>query len=144
MGYSMGSAERWRQFRKRSADMHQALNGLSSLFEREGVVLAYLFGSLSKGQEGEDVDLAILVRDVPAFLLREPILNCLGTERVDLVDLRAASPVLGFEIIRSGRPIYVADDRVQEQFELSTLRLYRDTSPLRRRQVKYLRRRMGL
>lgn len=140
----MGCAERWRRFRKLPADIHQAVKGLSSLFEREGVLLAYLFGSLSKRQEGEDVDLAILVRDIPAFLLREPIVNCLGTERVDLVDLQCASPVLRSEIIRSGRPIYVADDRVQEEFELSTLRLYRDTSPLRRRQGEYLRRRMGL
>jgi len=140
----MGSAERWRRFRRLPPDIHRALGNLPPFFEREGVLLAYLFGSLSEGLEGQDVDLAIVVRDAPAFRLREAIEERLGTERVDLVDLRLASPVLRFEILRTGRSLYVADERVQEQYELSTLRLYRDTFPLRSCQGEYLRRRMGL
>lgn len=107
-------------------------------------MLAYLFGSLSRGIKGHDVDLALWVREAPAFRLREAIVESLGTERVDLVDLRCASPVLRFEILRTGRPIYVADEEFQERFELATLRLYRDTQPLRRQQRDYLRRRLGL
>ncbi len=107
-------------------------------------MLAYLFGSLGRGEEGNDIDLAILVRDAPAFRLREAVVECLGTERVDLVDLQRASPVLRFEIIRTGRPIYIADENFQERFELATLHLYRDTQPLRRQQSSYLRRRLGL
>ena len=105
--------------------------------------LAYLFGSLSRNQKGNDVDLALLVQGTPAFRLREAVVECLGTERVDLVDLRRASPVLRFEILRTGWPLYVADEEMQERFELATLHLYRDTRPLRRRQREYLRRRFA-
>jgi predicted nucleotidyltransferase len=139
----MGIAERWKRSRQLPPDIAAALQGLGPLFQREGVVLAYLFGSLSRGQAGQDVDLAILTRDAPAFRLREKIAAALHTERIDLVDLRRAPPVLRFEILRTGRPLYVADEQAQERFELATLRLYRDTHPLRRRQREYLRRRMA-
>ena len=139
----MGVAERWKRFRELPADIEQALEQLIPLFEREGVLLAYLFGSLSKRRAGQDVDLAILVQGAPAFRLREAIAECLGTERVDLVDLRSASPVLRFEIIRTGRPLYVADKETQERFELATLHLYRDTAPFRRQQREYLKRRIA-
>jgi len=141
----MSIAERWKGFRELPSDIQQRLEGLLALFEREGVSLAYLFGSLSRSKEqnGHDVDLAILVQGDPAFRLREAITECLGTERVDLVDLRHASPVLCFEILRTGRPLYAADEETQERFELATLHLYRDTRPLRRRQREYLRRRLA-
>jgi len=99
----MSIAERWKGFRELSPDIKGAMERLTPLFEREGVQLAYLFGSLSRGQRGHDVDLALLVQDAPAFRLREAVVECLGTERVDLVDLRRASPVLRFEILRTGR-----------------------------------------
>lgn len=88
------------------------------------------------------MDLAVLVQDAPAFRLREAIAECLGTERLYLVDLRRAPPVLRFEIIRTGQPLYVADEETQERFQLAALHLYRDTAPLRHQQREYLRRRM--
>ena len=139
----MSIAERWKGFRELPADVEQALEQLIPLFEREKVQLAYLFGSLSRNQRGNDVDLALLVQDTPAFRLREAVVECLGTERVDLVDLQRAPPVLRFEILRTGRPLYVADEEMQERFELATLHLYRDTHPLRRQQREYLRRRFA-
>jgi hypothetical protein len=56
------------------------------------------------------VDLAILIKEKPAYELFEAIADVLGTDRIDLVDLRKASPVLRFEILRSGRPIYISDN----------------------------------
>ena len=47
-----------------------------------------------------------------------------------------------FEILRTGQLLYVADPVCRERFELATLRLYRDTAWLRRRQQEYLRERM--
>lgn len=140
----MGIAERWQKFRPLPPDIAARLERLGPVLAGKGVVLAYLFGSLGRGQAGHDVDLAILTRETPVFRLREDIVAVLGTERVDLVDLRRASPILRFEILRASRPLYVADQEVQERFELDTLRLYRDTHPLRHRQREYLRRRMGL
>lgn len=139
----MGIAERWKRFRELPPEIEQALERLFPLFEGEAVLLAYLFGPLSKGQKGHDVDLAILVWNAPAFRLPEAVVECLGTERVDLVDLEHASPVLRFDILRTGRLLYAADKETQERFELATLHLYRDTHPLRRRQREHLKGRLA-
>jgi hypothetical protein len=135
----MGIAERWNRFRQVPPDVEEALQRLGPVFEREGVLLAYLFGSLGSEQPAQDVDLALLTGDTPAFRLRQAITSHLGTERVDLVDLQRASPVLRFEIVRTGRALYVVDMETQERFEMATVRLYRDTATLRRQQGEYLR-----
>jgi hypothetical protein len=49
---------------------------------------------------------------------------------------------LRFEILRSGRPIYISDDSLKERYEMETIHLYRDTEPMRRRQWKALKERM--
>lgn len=139
----MRITERWKGSRELPSDIQQKLKGLPGLFEREGVSLAYLFGSVAQSRSAQDVDLAILVEDSPAFRLREAIVECLGTERIDLVDLRRASPVLRFEIIRTAQPLWTVDEETLERFELATLHVYRDTHPLRHQQRDYLRRRMG-
>jgi predicted nucleotidyltransferase len=139
----MRTKEQWKGFRELPTDIKQRLKDLVPLFEREGVLLAYLFGSLSRGPEGNDVDLAILMQEGPAFRLRDAVLDCLGTERVDLVDLQRAPPVLRFRIIQTGVPLYVFDQALQTQFELATLHLYRDTHFLRRRQQQYVRERFA-
>jgi len=119
------------------------------LFEKEGVLLAYLFGSLaekneklSRSRPPGDVDLAILTKEGPAYGLLEAIADILGTDRLDLVDLRRASPVLRFEILRSGSPIYISDEDLRERYEMETIHLYRDTEPMRRRQREALKERM--
>jgi predicted nucleotidyltransferase len=140
----MSIPERWDKFSELPSNIKQRLAQLTLLLEREGVRLAYLFGSLAQGQPGHDVDLAILTRGEPAFRLRPEITECLGTERVDLVDLRRASPVLRFEVLRTGQLLYAADQALTERFELATLQVYRDTAWLRRQQRAYLRERMEL
>ena len=138
----MSNPERWARFRKLPPNIIQRLDQLIPLFEQKNVQLAYLFGSLSQGEAGHDVDLAILTEEKPAFDLWALITDCLGTERVDLVDLRDASPSLRFEIIRTGQLLYEADESLSQNFELSTLRIYKDTAWLRHRQEKILRERL--
>ena len=137
----MAIKERWKGFPALPPDTVQALERLAPLFEREGVLLAYLFGSLAKG--GEANDLAILVENQPAYRLRAPIAECLGIERLDLVDLHTASPVLRFEILSGGRLLYASNEEAQNRYELETLHLYRDTRHTRRRQEQYLRERIA-
>ncbi len=143
MEKSMSIPERWKGFRELPPDIRTSLEQLIPLFEQEDVLLAFLFGSLSREHTGRDVDLAILTRDKPAFRLRRVIADCLGTERLDLIDLRCVSPVVRFEIVRTGLPLYVADDETLERYQLETLHLYRDTRPLRERQGRNLRRSMA-
>lgn len=145
----MSNHERWTRHKPLPHDIEKRLESLVPLFEKKGVLLAYLFGSLAgKGEKLSrprppgDVDLAILTKVGPAYELQEEIAEVLGTDRLDLVDLRKASPVLRFEILRSGRPTYISDDDLQERYEMETIRLYKDTEPMRRRQREALKERM--
>ena len=97
-----------------AADIEARLESIVPLLQKEGVLLAYLFGSLAATDEKtlrapEDVDLAVLTKEGPAWKLWEVLADALGTSRLDLVDLRRASPVLRFEILRSSRPIYISN-----------------------------------
>lgn len=56
----MGIPERWKGRATLRADVADRLDDLEPLFERRGVILAYLFGSLARGEPAEDVDLAVL------------------------------------------------------------------------------------
>lgn len=112
------------------------------------MLLAYVFGSLAKiggngVKEPHDVDLGVLTREGSAHRLTNDIIRTLGTDRLDLIDLRIADPMLRLEILRRGRPIYIADMDSHEDFVLMALREYRDTAPMRRRQNECLRRRMA-
>lgn len=138
----MSNQERWNGLKQLPHDIMQRFEKLTPLFQKEGVLLVYLFGSMGKGLPGNDIDLAMIGVNKPIYQLREIIAEKLGTERIDLVDLVSASPLLRFEIISTGRALYVADESQQERFELDTLHLYRDTAPLRLRQKDYLKRRM--
>jgi predicted nucleotidyltransferase len=60
--------ERWKGFNELSPDIRRALDCLIPFFEREDVLLAYLFGSLAQGRDANDVDLAVLVDRQPAHL----------------------------------------------------------------------------
>ncbi len=139
----MANQERWQRLQPLPDDIEQKLKTLIPFFSEEGVLLVYLFGSLGKGLPGNDIDLAILGGSKPVYQLREALAEKLGTERIDLIDLESASPLLRFEIIRTGRTLYVADELFHEGFELDTLHQYRDTAPLRRRQSEYLKERMA-
>ena len=139
----MAAAERWYKFAELPDNIEDVVAQLPSLLAREGVLLAYLFGSLVEGRPANDVDVALLMaEDRPAYRLREAITERLGTERVDVVDLRRASPVLRFEVISTGRLLYAADGDVQLAFELAAIRQYQDTDYLRRQQRDMLKRRM--
>lgn len=138
----MSISERWRRTRPLPEDIGERIAALPALLAAGGVRLAYLFGSLARGEEGQDVDLALLAGDGPAFPWWERLRESLGTERVDLLDLGQASPVWRFEVLCTGRLLYAVDDETVNAFELAVLREYRDTAWLRRRQREALKRRM--
>jgi len=139
----MGNPERWRRFEDLPEEVRDRLDELPDLLEAHSVRLAYAFGSMAEeGARADDVDLAILTDGEPAYTLRPALEEALGTRRLDLVDLRRASPRLRFQVIRDGRLIYARDDETLNRFELATLHLYRDTAVLRRRHRDVLRERM--
>lgn len=89
----MANPERWRRFEELPAEVGDRLEALPGLLEARSVRLAYVFGSMA-GDDGDagDVDLAILTESEPAYTLRADLEKALGTRRLDLVDLRRASP----------------------------------------------------
>jgi predicted nucleotidyltransferase len=84
----------------------------------------YLFGSRADGsaRPDSDFDFAFLntgtrLSDLAVHSLRLALATSLDAD-VDLVDLRAASTVLQFQIISKGRRIYSSDDSFCDTFDL--------------------------
>lgn len=139
----MANPERWRRFEDLPDEIRARLEDLPRLLKARSVRLAYVFGSMAEDEGApEDVDLAILTDGEPVHTLRAALEEALGTRRLDLVDLRRASPRLRFHVVRDGRLLHARDDETLNRFELDTLHLYRDTAPLRRRHRDVLRERM--
>jgi len=112
----------------------------------ERILLGYLFGSIARGEaaEGSDLDLALYAAG-PLDLeerarIAEEVGRALGFERkVDVVDLRSASPVLAAEVVRDGQRLIERDPLIRFDFEMDAIRRFEDTRPLRRLQQDLLR-----
>ncbi|WP_322801523.1 nucleotidyltransferase domain-containing protein [Thermoflexus sp.] len=92
----MGVRERYARRPPMPPDVIQRLAGLEALFRRHPVRLAYLFGSIARGDPcAADVDLAVLPEeDLSLPQLYADLSLALGTDRLDLVALRSAPPGL--------------------------------------------------
>ena len=94
-----------------------------------GLIAIYRFGSSVAGEHGpeSDVDLALLasttIDPVVRFDLKERLASALH-QSVDLVDLRAASPVMAIQVIGKGRLLLDADASARGQFEDLTYGTY--------------------
>lgn len=106
-----------------------------------GVDLAILFGSRGEGRARPDSDWDIGVL-APAELDLDRL--CADLEgivhgRVDLVNLRRASPLLCMEAVRHGRILVQRDRDVYPSFVSLSLRRYNDTQKLRDAEAEYIR-----
>ena len=139
----MGTQDRYGNLLMLPDDIQQRLRSLPALFAQHGVQLAYLFGSLAKQGSGNDVDLAVLYEGDITELVSE-VIELLGTERVDLVDLNVAPTFLCLEIFRTGRLIHKQSTAFENAFELRILNRHLDWEPILRRQYTILKQRHGL
>ncbi len=110
----------------------------------QGVIAAWIFGSLAKGKikERSDVDVALLVKkefthhenyfDLLGFMT--DLANRLGRE-VDAVILNKAGEVLKFEVRKHGILAYEADPEERKRFEIRSRRQYEDYLYMHRRYV---------
>jgi len=140
----MGIKERWRGFLPLPKDIEERIAQLSSVFRSNDISLAYLFGSFLNSKTREDLDLAVWMGEGDLVKVYNEITRLLGTERLDLVDLRNASLVTRFEIIRTGKLIFKKDSEVENRFEMAVLREYQDTEHLRKSQWEILEKRMEM
>jgi hypothetical protein len=140
----MAMADKYHKFKALPDDILTRLQQLPQYLAQSDVLLAYLFGSLAQAGKGQDVDLALLMPEGERpYHLRQALSDWLATERLDIVDLRRAAPVLRFEIISTGRCLFAYNDTIQLDFERQTLRQYKDTAWLRQKQLQLLHERMN-
>jgi uncharacterized protein YutE (UPF0331/DUF86 family)/predicted nucleotidyltransferase len=124
----MGVRERYAHQPPLPSDVAQRMESLPDLLRRHPVRLAYLFGSLARGDpDAADVDLAVLPDEGFSWpLLYAELSEALGTDRLDLVDLRFAPPYLKAGILQSGRCLFAPSEAERETFERSARDIARD------------------
>jgi uncharacterized protein len=107
---------------------------LAPLFGELRLQMVILFGSLvsEKVHSESDIDVGV-VFDEPVDLLNltNRIINLLQTDKVDVVDLRRASPLLRFAAVRNGKLIYERTPGQFNTFFSLSFRRYVDTKKLR-------------
>jgi hypothetical protein len=108
------------------------------------VKAAWLFGSVAEGRDGplSDLDVAVLGCAELSFDERAQLaadLERAAGRRCDVVVVEHASPVLGMEIVRSGRRLFCRDEEAADRWEDFALRRYLGTAHLRRIVHAYLR-----
>jgi predicted nucleotidyltransferase len=118
------------------------LDRLSEALGAEEVAVAYLFGSAASGtmRRDSDVDVAVIFREDTSperrFELRcalsERAAPAAGVDRVDVVDLEAAPPLLAHEILAKGRLLFSRDERRRVLVTARQTMRYIDWKPMQR------------
>ena len=116
-------------------DLRTALTG--ALERRPEVLEAYLFGSHATGraQAHSDVDVAVYVAKVPdapfgyEAQLATDLMSALGENRVDVVVLNRAPPLLYHRVLREGVRLLSRDPRATTVREGRALSRYCDYLP---------------
>jgi predicted nucleotidyltransferase len=115
---------------------------LTPLFLDEGLLLVLLFGSVATGgtHRRSDIDLAFLY-DKPAdvLVLTNAVIRLLETDKVDVVDLRRASPLLKLSAAKHGKVLYEKTPGVYHEFYSLAFRMHSDTKKLRDAQAQSIR-----
>ena len=97
----------------------------------------YLFGSLADGSydEDSDLDLAYLTvnaDNAPDYGSLYFDLQGISSRKLDLIDLRKASLVFTYQIIKDGKVIYDVDQERRTDFEDELIKKYLDYSTFTR------------
>jgi len=109
---------------------------LEKIFKKEGVVLAYLFGSAAKERMGpsSDIDVAVLfskkVKRGDYFdkrlKLASKIDEALKAYKTEVICLNEVPPLLKHQAVFFGIPIFISDSRTKQDFEFRVLQEYED------------------
>jgi uncharacterized protein YutE (UPF0331/DUF86 family)/predicted nucleotidyltransferase len=112
-----------------STDIEGRLEALQHALARDGVLLAYLFGSVLERPQARDVDLAVWFKayTFERYLQTlETVCQVLGTSRVDLVVLNRANAALKLRALLEGRLILAASPLTRAEVVAEALFEYED------------------
>jgi len=107
---------------------------LGPVFKDKDLKLALLFGSAvsEKTHKQSDTDLAFLFDNpIDILALTNRVIRLLHTDRIDVVDLKRASPLLRFSIAKNSRLLYEREKGAFNQFYSLAFRMYVDAKKLR-------------
>ena len=107
---------------------------LSPLFREEALQIVLLFGSQSSGQvhPESDIDLGFLYDEPLDILdLTNKVTRLLHKDRVDVVDIRRANPLLCYSAVRQGKLLFERSPGLFHGFYSLSFRRYIDTKKLR-------------
>jgi predicted nucleotidyltransferase len=111
------------------------------------VVAVYLFGSQAKGKarNRSDIDIAILLEDgsdshryFDLMLKHMEELERIYNNRVDVVILNNARPLLQHQVLMYGKLLYERNRQARVRFEVSSRKIYFDIKPALEEQSKAL------
>ena len=119
---------------KEIISIEEIRNKLSPIFHDKRLCLVLLFGSAVSGKvhKKSDIDLAFLFdKPVDILMLTNKIIRLLHTDNVDVVDMKRASPLLKYSVVKSGKLLYEREQGIFNEFYSLAFRMYVDTKKLR-------------
>ena len=128
----MAVKERREKSRPIKFTTEKAISLILPLLENDPRILtAYLFGSrIKKSDQSSDIDIALYTsKDFSwedYYLLYGKLSKALCSDRLDLVWLNEADPILGFEVIKYGKVLFYTDTDLLNDFELKNKKRYYD------------------
>ena len=129
----MSVKERWSKTKPISYSTDDAIALLLPLLKSdERIVTAYLFGSrVSEGESlSSDIDIAIFTSDnfswEDYYALYGELTKRLHSDRLDIVWLNKAEPILSFDVVKNGKSLFFTDAGALNDFELRIKRKYYD------------------
>jgi predicted nucleotidyltransferase len=127
----------------------EIIDGIKNyLYSRDEAVAGYIFGSYSSGKvrPKSDVDIAVLLSDTVdskdygqiKLSIVNDLIELLSFDRIDVVVLNVASPLLSHEIIKKGMLLFSKDEAKRINYAANATIHYLDTIYLRRVQDRIL------
>lgn len=125
---------------------HDIQGKIKEVAKKHDISLLVLFGSQSTGKTHaqSDVDIAYLAKTSlePAEegRLITDLMSIVKTNKIDIVCLKGASPLLLQEVMTKGTLLYEADASLFNEFYLYALKRFQEAAPLFRIRSLFLRR----
>ncbi len=114
------------------------MSKFKDLADKYQLDLILMFGSCAAGDlhPESDIDIAVYGRQVLSENVKIQLIyevgHILHTDDVDLVDLRTASPLLEYEVLKNYKVLFQRDEMLLYQLELANIRKLKEMEILER------------